>query len=133
MNDKYSNEPFKKGLEEVKEFRIEQLERLIPELVERVEKKSGRRLLIAYLVISAVSAFLLWKIDGDMLFSLFFSLIIGVVVMIITYIIGSLTFFKNIEERMIIEKLITELNVLNGQHEDLSTEIHKIRGSFYID
>lgn len=130
MNDKYSDEPFKKSLEELKEFRVEHLEKLIPELVERVEKKSGRRLLIAYLVISAVSAFLLWKIDGDILFSLFFSLIIGVVVMIITYIIGSLTFFKNIEDRMIIEKLITELNVLNGQHEDLSTEIHKIRDSF---
>lgn len=124
--------------EDMKQFRIEQLKRLIPELTTIREKKARRRILLVFIGMYVVIAFLFFQINSGKIDSvaLFFiaPLIISILLMIISYIICSLSFSKNQHERMIIEKLKTELYVLSDIPEapgDMLHEIDKIRSYYH--
>jgi hypothetical protein len=120
--------------EDMKQFRIEQLKKLIPELTAIRERKAGRRLFLVFIGMYIINATLFWQLTKDNIddIALFFliPLIISVVLMIISYIVCSLSFGKNQHEAMIIEKLKTELYVLSDTPEapgDMLQEINKIR------
>jgi fatty-acid desaturase len=123
--------------DDMKDFRIEQLKRVIPELESIREKKSGRRLLIVFIGVYIITTIIFLKINEgnttNIWLLLFVSLLFSCLLMFVTYIINSLTFGKNQHEAMIIEKLKTELYVLSDTPEspgDMLQEISKIRNSF---
>lgn len=123
----------KSSKDDMKEYRIESLKRLIPELVERKEKKAGQRLLLVFVVLFVIAATILFaiKIETHFLITLLLALIVAVVLMILSFIISSLSFSKNMHEAMIIEKLKTELYALTNdscEARDMLLEIDKIRG-----
>jgi hypothetical protein len=123
--------------EDMKQFRIEQLKKLIPELTAIRERKAGRRLFLVFIGMYIITAILFWQINkdktGDIALFFLMPLIISIVLIIISYIVCSLSFGKNQHEAMIIEKLKTELYVLADSPEDsydMLLEISKIR-SYY--
>lgn len=122
--------------EELKEFRIERLRKLILELTAIREKKVSRRLLFVFIAIYIISFFCLLKshiFDDAFYLTLLFPLIISLLLITISYIIGFFSFFKNQHEAMIIEKLKTELATLTDESEsdiDMLLEIGKIRDFF---
>ena len=122
---------------DMKDFRIEQLKRLIPELEARREQKAGRRILLLFIGIYIITTIMLLKIiedDADDIWLLFLvSLSMSFALMFVIYAVASVTFCKNNHEAMIIEKLKTELYVLSDIPEDscdMLHEIDKIRNSF---
>ncbi len=123
--------------DDMKDFRIEQLKRLIPELESIREKKASRRILLVFVGVYIITAIIFLKMNEDNdydIWLLFFApLIISVVLMFASYIISSLSFSRNQHEEMIIEKLKTELYVLSDTPEapgDMLHEIDHIRNSF---
>ena len=119
--------------DEMKEFRIDSLKKLIPELIERREKKASKRLIIVFVTIYLLSFIFLLKFDkfrNDIIGLFLLPVIISVSLIFISYIIGFVSFFKNQHETMIIEKLKTELATLSNKPEediDMLIEIGKIR------
>lgn len=122
----------KSSKDDMKEYRIESLKRLIPVLIERKEKKEGQRLLLVFVALFVIAAAILFaiKIETHFLITLFLALIISAALMILSYIISSLSFFITLHENMIIEKLKTELYTLTDdgcEAGDMLLEIDKIR------
>lgn len=125
-------EPNKDFREIYREESVKSLEKLIPEMMEQREKHFRRRLIITFVVIFVLFIIgLIFIFDYLPLYiTLILSAVFSIVVIFISYIISSFVFGHASHEALIIEKMITEYNVLTKGHDDSMdqhVEIGKLR------
>jgi hypothetical protein len=113
-------------------MRIDTLKTIIPELIEKRERRASLRLIIVCVGLFLISAYVtIFGLKLDIWFGLFAALIITGINLFITAVLNAICFGRNSHDALIIEKLKTEYFTLTGTRNqedyDMTLEVSKIK------